>query len=500
MSLHKVISAAGCGKTTDLLNRVEQLLLEGVPPSDIVFTTFTRAGAHEARDRACKKFGLSRQQLPWFRTLHSLCHSQTPDLGRYMTGKDWITIANALGLFITLGNQAGSTKGDALMRVYDLHRLLLLPVDHVRRLSNFTADLHLAECMQFIQTVTAYKNENNCRDFTDTLSSFLTRPSKLRPKWIFVDEAQDINPLQWSCILHMVGPDTKIVMAGDDDQCVYEYAGARPDILIDALGTSSVLPVSHRLPRAVHELSKKITARISKRIPKNIGCRDAEGEVLRFSLNGKHPPYDNGETWFILARNGHLLQAFDEELARLGIPYINENAKNNWMEDAIRAVRIWKYWQTYDHLDKADAEHLYTWLPLNHSVKRGYKTVISKMHEEDLLSFEDATNQYGLLAGRTWHWREVFKGKLHDAVIAWVVQAESKGFLDTPPKVILSTIHGVKGREADNVVILPDMTPATFENLQNNPDSEHRVWYVAVTRARHRVWLAEPITDKHYEL
>jgi superfamily I DNA/RNA helicase len=49
---------------------------------------------------------------------------------------------------------------------------------------------------------------------------------------------------------------------------------------------------------------------------------------------------------------------------------------------------------------------------------------------------------------------------------------------------MINTIHGVKGGEADNVVIKLDFTKSVRENFENNPDSELRCLYVACTRAK----------------
>lgn len=67
-----------------------------------------------------------------------------------------------------------------------------------------------------------------------------------------------------------------------------------------------------------------------------------------------------------------------------------------------------------------------------------------------------------------------------------------------PGSIKLSTIHGAKGAEADNVILLTDVSPATYEQLDN--DSEHRVWYVAVTRARKKLWIVQPQTDLYYDI
>ena len=63
----------GTGKTTTLLNQVEDLLSKGMSPNDIGYFAFTRKAAHEARDRAVSRFKLDPEyDFIYFRTLHSL--------------------------------------------------------------------------------------------------------------------------------------------------------------------------------------------------------------------------------------------------------------------------------------------------------------------------------------------------------------------------------------------------------------------------------------------
>ena len=57
------------------------------------------------------------------------------------------------------------------------------------------------------------------------------------------------------------------------------------------------------------------------------------------------------------------------------------------------------------------------------------------------------------------------------------------------PRINLSTIHQAKGGEADNVVLLLDLSPAA---LLTTNDDIHRVFYVAVTRAKENLFLVEP--------
>ena len=62
----------------------------------------------------------------------------------------------------------------------------------------------------------------------------------------------------------------------------------------------------------------------------------------------------------------------------------------------------------------------------------------------------------------------------------------------------ISTIHGVKGDEADVVVVMPDMAKSAACQLDIDEDSEHRVFYVAVTRAKEKLYILENQTRMFY--
>ena len=56
--------------------------------------------------------------------------------------------------------------------------------------------------------------------------------------------------------------------------------------------------------------------------------------------------------------------------------------------------------------------------------------------------------------------------------------------LNSKPRITLSTIHGVKGGEQDNVVLLTDLSRNTQRNYEQNPDDENRLFYVGATRTK----------------
>ena len=60
------------------------------------------------------------------------------------------------------------------------------------------------------------------------------------------------------------------------------------------------------------------------------------------------------------------------------------------------------------------------------------------------------------------------------------------------PRIKLSTIHGAKGGEADNVIVLSDLSNKFMEEAHRNPDAMRRLFYVAVTRSKKNLFLVAP--------
>ena len=64
--------------------------------------------------------------------------------------------------------------------------------------------------------------------------------------------------------------------------------------------------------------------------------------------------------------------------------------------------------------------------------------------------------------------------------------------LNEAPRITLSTIHGAKGGEAENVVLLTDLSLNTMKSYEDNPDDENRLFYVGATRTKEHLHIIEP--------
>lgn len=499
-SVRKILAGAGCGKTTALLMELDTLFQGGVQPEMVVFTTFTRKGANEATERAIKQFRFPRSRLPWFRTLHSLCWHFTQDMGRIMCPEDWIEIGRRTGERLTIQGwnpdgrvNQGVTRGDKLLAVWNKARLLMRPLDEVFA---ETADpsLTLQEIHAMVAAVDERKNAEGCIDFTDMLEEFLRRRIPFEPSHVLVDEMQDTAPLQWECIKKLAAG-AHLWMAGDDDQCIYEYAGAVPDILIDTPGQSRVLGVTHRLPRAVHAVAERITERISKRIRKNITCRPDDGRA-EWVTDPCLLDMRKG-TWLMLARNNCLLGFLEDACITMGLAYTG-GTRSVVRPEAWKAVRCYMRLTAGETVEMADVKKMYAHLYQNKGYTRGMKKAVTAAEDSDMSDIDNLRTNYGLLAKGLW--AEVFAPALKVDELAYMKALDEKGELNAEPRIVISSIHGVKGGEADNVVLMTDMTASTHGTLVRNPDNEHRVWYVGVTRARHALYAVRPITDFNYPL
>ena len=108
------------------------------------------------------------------------------------------------------------------------------------------------------------------------------------------------------------------------------------------------------------------------------------------------------------------------------------------------------------------------------------------------MNIDELQLRHGLIATKDMIWSEAMdKLPAKDRAYITALLRRGENFNGTP-RIVESTIHGSKGGEADNVVLLTDLSPAADSTMRIAPDDLHRVFYVGVTRTRKNLYLVEP--------
>jgi DNA helicase II / ATP-dependent DNA helicase PcrA len=508
----KISGPPGTGKSTTLLNVVESLLSSGVDPEHIVYTTFTRAGAYEARDRACARFNLPAQRLPYFKTLHALCYGLLPTCD-IMQPKDLWSVGRRSGLFFSRKDDAAAqegyfyakTKGDALLAMWTMGRVGLKSIDETwteRDRSELASyDITKEEFVRFVETIEKFKRDTGKIDFTDLLANWYGDGVNIHADYIIVDEAQDLSALQWKVVEKLCDHAKQVYIAGDDDQCIHEWNGASPKHLIELKSENyQVLPQSYRIPASVHKLAQSIISKVRHRLPKEYLPREEAGKVERHK---DLESLDLGSgTWLLLGRNYYYLDEYVQACRRRGYAYQfsgpSEIAQAD--QEAMQAVRYWRAVASGKVITAEQAVHMYDYFGASSQIRWGSKGALQKTKADTSVTYDTLCRDYGLIVRKDAPWYGAFD-RLSEEQRTYLKKVEdNEGSVDCSPRIRISTIHGAKGQEADHVVLKPDITTMTHEAFQRDPDREHRVFYVGVTRAKQSLHLLQAQSELAYPI
>lgn len=492
-----ILGPPGTGKTTRGLLEVEQELGRGVSPARIGYLTFTTRGADVAVARACSKFSLSRDELPYFRTIHSLCfRALALSRGGVLEGRRLREFAGWAGVRITGrvsddGLWTGYDAGDRIMFLENLARIRRVPLRELY--SQDTDDLNWNEVERVSRALRAFKKQHGLLDFTDMLEQFVDEGIELDLEVLIVDEAQDLSALQWDVIRQLARGVRRLVVCGDDDQAIYRWAGADADHLIEMEGSVEVLGQSWRVPYNIQGVGEDIIRRVAHRREKTWRARDgSSGSVDRAS---RFLDVDCGEgEVLVLARNGYVLRdQVEPELRRQGIVY-EVNERPSIKPATLELIQEWEALRQGRSVLTATVRDLYKHMSVGRGFARGHKEM--KGHADDASwTIGELTEKCGLLTHGIWH--EALD-RLPEEEVSYITAARRRGEkLLARPRVRLSTIHGSKGGEAEHVVLLKEMARRTYgEMTHSSGEDEARVWYVGVTRAKEKLTIVESNTKQ----
>jgi superfamily I DNA/RNA helicase len=439
----------GTGKTTELLNRLEWEIAQGIDPKEIAYVSFTREGTNQGKERALKQFDYCKNELPYFRTLHSLAFkelnvrkAQVMDFAKYKY------FSTKLGMHFTgYYTEEFRNDDDKFLFLADLER------NNAKAVEPFLESVDVQKLKFVAGQYKAYKKQFAYIDFTDMIERFVARDESVPVRVAFVDEAQDLTTLQWRMVFTAFKDVERMYIAGDDDQAIYQWSGADVDKFLSLEGARTILRHSHRLPDPILNYAKRISNCISNRVVKDYDGLGDTGEVIQCNTI-EEVPINPNETYMFLTRNNTFLSDIENYVMKKKVMYRRKGVSSVGDND-VRAIKEYEKVRRTMQMDNVTEAFLRPFLREGYSLTDPWYDSFDWSQEKAL------------------YFRDLVSRKVNTKDI----------------KINISTIHAVKGGEADNVILCTDITRNVAANLRNNPDSEHRVFYVGATRAKKRLYV-----------
>ena len=284
-----VLAGPGSGKTFVITHRIKYLIEgPGINPAHILVVTFSRAAAKEMKDRFEKLYSKSPVTFGTFHSVFFNLLKTAYGFGSEQIASDELryTLIKELIKRNSIENEDINTLAGNL-----LNEIALVKQDNIS-IKNYYSNSISSDTFKKIYS--DYESELEARgklDFEDMLSltyellserSDILKAVQNRYRYILVDEFQDINFLQYNIIKLMAGEKQNITVVGDDDQSIYRFRGARPEIMLgferDFRNVKKVfLDMNFRSSTQIVNASTKLISFNSKRFPKNFKAKNGDG-------------------------------------------------------------------------------------------------------------------------------------------------------------------------------------------------------------------------------
>lgn len=504
----------GTGKTTKLLRECEELTQKkGLMPEELVYVTFQKKAAEDA----AKRGGIADLEEKQFKTLHGLCYGLIGGVraGRVLGGKEMREFAKQTGVefvferlsdegdeLITPDEGVVDRKATRHIATYNLSRQLCKTsqeLDLVRQNPHPEAAGQMSvlpvdpEYTTFIGKYERWKQSEGLLDFTDMLERAFRNPLTFFPRWkhAFVDEAQDLSPLQLGVAKRLFfNRPEQVTFAGDDFQTIMQFQGARvADFLaLRAIAKIEHLEQTHRFGAEMVRFCAAIAERIELKESKTIIPKANAPGTIDFE-DRFDPSALTGET-LLLHRHKLGCLGAAKMLIRAGIPFWNERGLNPLGRKEVAGYRAFDKLKKTRCVTGDELESLLEVVPAFRekdgtrlwTMKYGAKAELQRKIKNGQgrfttveLSQAMTSEFWTALANGDWSVTNIAHPAYYERLEAqgWKLNGRKR------PDVTVTTIHGSKGREAENVVLFTEM----MNKLTEEPD-EHHVAYVGASRAK----------------
>ena len=495
-------AGAGSGKTRVLTHRIAYRIAKGTAdPQRVLAITFTREAASEMR-RRLKTLGVSRDsQSVTVGTFHAVAlallrqrladtHKQMPSIVHNRTQ----LVAQA-----AKDHPMSSRARELLTEIDWAHARLISPANYAqtaKRLARYTAAPH-NEIANIYKEYEQLKVQRNTLDLDDLIARVIeamradnayAQAVRWRYRHIFVDEAQDMNPLQYELFEAIRGQRADVFIVGDPMQAIYGWNGSEKklfDELPDKIRGTTVL----RLPnnyRCTPQILSAATS-VAKIVDENIDVRamksnaepvilrgfdDAEAEangivdcLWQYARLGGIDPWQSAA---VLVRTNIQSELIVDALVKNNIP-VRTSRPSKELTSAIA-----------DASQSTNRNELATWVT---DVLTESESEVQRWVAEQVQAFLKLDHP-GSVDGRTF--------------TSWM-RATSADQLNTDGVEVL-TFHSAKGREWDCVVVAGaevGLMPHNSAISKDQKDEEVRLAYVALTRASQQLFITWCETRKN---
>ena len=505
--IKKIMGPPGTGKTYRLVNYYlkKELNEYNTDPEKIIYITFSNTAAEEAAERIMDLFPESK--LKYISTMHAMGtrESNIDANTQLLTGKKWNRFKQEYREWIntsfeTIVDAAGNPKyQDVHLQIIQYARSKLVSIEDAAVQLQKHHQVDIDTTLQLQADLKSFKDGTNMVEFYDMINKFVEEDRCPPLDVIFLDEAQDLSPHQWKCFDYIKSKCKRGYMAGDDDQTIYGFQGADPNCFMEQEGERDDQEISRRVPRAVHREAVKILDQLSTRIDKKWIPRDAEGAVYpNHTLD--EIDFSKGE-WMVLARTNKLLNSISEHFYFLGVRFTGKT--NKYLPNSIlQAYQIWTRLNQGASVSPDEAKRVYDYLLYKKGhVARGYSDGKSVLRETSV-DLEQLKKEHGLLIEGDWRQLH-FPDDTKDYMQTLLERGDN---LMNKSRIQLMTLHGSKGKECENVCLFTDygaeegQDEFIYGSAYENPDAEHRLFYVGVTRTKQNLYIMQPRSDYYYTI
>ena len=568
-----VLAGPGSGKTFVITHRVKYLIEgSGINPAHILVVTFSRAAADEMKERFEKLYAEGGRTSVTFGTFHSVFFNLLKTAYGFKSeqiASDELRYA----LIKELIKRNSPTNEDLnTLSANLLNEIALIKQDNINISNYYSNTIGSDNFRKVFREYEAALEAQNKLDFEDMLSltyellsqrKDILKAVQNRYRYILVDEFQDINLMQYNIIKLMAWNQKNITVVGDDDQSIYRFRGARPEIMFSFLkdfkDTSQVLlDINFRSGAQIVDAATRLISHNTKRFTKKFTAQ--RGDVAPVSVIEFKNPLLEVNTIIndikayiksgkdinniaVLFRTNLSPRLLIERMMKNNIPFTVRDALPNlfehWIAKDILAyiklalnqgcrsqlLRISNKPNRYISRDsisysKGNIESLLDYfsdksymvnriLELNNNLRaiRGLKPGVAVKYIRNVVGYDEYIEEYcdmnGIESDDCYSILEDLEnsGGEYDNFTDWFTHMEEykqeltelcKMSKDNYEGVRLMTFHSSKGLEFDIVYIIDvneGSVPYKKAKGLDEIEEERRMFYVAMTRARYKLFI-----------